>query len=70
MRRLRRGVDGRVTVCIGVAVWDKTQGPATIDALLRRADRALYAAKAAGRDTVCTADAPVRAALQITARVA
>ena len=64
------GVDGRVTVSIGVAVWDETQGPATIDALLRRADRALYAAKAAGRDTVCTADAPVRAALQTTARVA
>jgi diguanylate cyclase (GGDEF)-like protein len=40
----------RLTVSIGVAVYP-TDGQ-TVDALLERADRAMYAAKAAGRDRV------------------
>lgn len=39
----------RVTVSIGVAVID---GPGTVDALLAKADRALYRAKRRGRDRV------------------
>ena len=46
-------LDGKtipVTVSIGLAEW---QGPAdTPDALIRRADQALYAAKRAGRNRV------------------
>jgi diguanylate cyclase (GGDEF)-like protein len=43
-----------VTVSIGLAEW---QGDKS-DALVRRADAALYKAKAAGRDTIHRADAP------------
>lgn len=47
------GVDLRVTASIGVAGW---QGPGeSLDMLLHRADTALYAAKAAGRDRVVPA---------------
>jgi diguanylate cyclase (GGDEF)-like protein len=48
--------DLRVTISVGIA----TLGPdgATTDALLRRADEALYRAKAAGRDRVASASAP------------
>lgn len=48
------GVDLRVTASIGVAGW---QGPGeSLDMLLHRADTALYAAKAAGRDRVMAAN--------------
>jgi GGDEF domain-containing protein len=40
----------RLTVSIGVAVYPADGG--TVDDLLLRADRAMYAAKAAGRDRV------------------
>jgi diguanylate cyclase (GGDEF)-like protein len=45
-----------LTGSLGVAVLGD-DGPDT-DALLAAADRAMYAAKAAGRDRVCTTDAP------------
>ena len=48
-----RGAPVRVTISIGIAVADpQDSGAETLDALLQRADRALYAAKADGRDQV------------------
>ncbi|WP_433790303.1 GGDEF domain-containing protein [Actinoplanes sp. CA-252034] len=47
------------TFSAGLAVWD---GVETSDELLQRADTALYAAKAAGRNRVETADQPSRLA--------
>lgn len=50
-----RGVDpGTQTISIGHAVWD---GVETAAELLARADAALFAAKAGGRDRVCPAPA-------------
>jgi len=51
--------DGRIhfTVSIGVAEA-VTDGCPTLDAMLAAADRRLYAAKQAGRNRVCAADAP------------
>lgn len=43
------GSDRPVTVSLGVATWRAGESP---EALLRRADRAMYRAKAAGRDRV------------------
>ncbi len=40
------------TVSLGVATWDRSEDQ---EALLARADAAVYAAKSAGRDTVCVA---------------
>jgi diguanylate cyclase (GGDEF)-like protein len=40
-----------VTVSIGVATAG-SESPETFDSLLQRADRAMYSAKAAGRDCV------------------
>jgi diguanylate cyclase (GGDEF)-like protein len=45
----RRDVRVTPTASIGVATWVKGE---TVDSLLERADRALYAAKAAGRNSV------------------
>jgi diguanylate cyclase (GGDEF)-like protein/PAS domain S-box-containing protein len=45
------GRRGMVTISAGVAVADAS-GPATVEDLIARADAALYAAKAAGRDRV------------------
>lgn len=43
---------GIVTVSIGAATFDPSRAPIEIGDLLRRADEALYGAKAAGRDRV------------------
>ncbi|MBO3736833.1 GGDEF domain-containing protein [Actinoplanes flavus] len=43
------------TVSVGVAIWDGTE---TVSELAGRADAALYAAKAAGRDTIVFAPSP------------
>lgn len=51
------GPNGRVTVSLGVAVR-LAESFDTPRALLARADTALYAAKAAGRDRTCLAEAP------------
>jgi diguanylate cyclase (GGDEF)-like protein len=56
--RLRAATPGRETCSAGVARWD---GAESVDALVGRADRALYAAKAAGRDRT-VADHPRLAA--------
>jgi two-component system cell cycle response regulator len=50
------GEDLGVTVSIGTATWEPGEPP---EVLLRRADDALYAAKAAGRDRVHSAPASV-----------
>ncbi len=52
--RLRAAVPGDATCSIGVAEWD---GHEDADALLARADAALYAAKRTGRDRVTPARA-------------
>jgi diguanylate cyclase (GGDEF)-like protein len=55
--RLRHVTPAGQTFSAGVAVWD---GSETSDEIVARADKALYAAKAAGRNrTVVAADAPV-----------
>jgi diguanylate cyclase (GGDEF)-like protein len=48
----------RITVSVGVATYDPTD-PCDSDELVRRADTALYAAKAAGKNTVRAHDAGV-----------
>jgi diguanylate cyclase (GGDEF)-like protein len=50
--RLRRAMPGDQTCSAGVAEWDGREHP---DAVIRRADEALYAAKAAGRDRTLAA---------------
>jgi diguanylate cyclase (GGDEF)-like protein len=50
--RLRAATPGAQTCSAGIAVWDGREHP---DALIRRADDALYAAKAAGRDRATVA---------------
>ena len=50
------GVQLRITVSIGMATWETEEPP---ELLLRRADDALYAAKAAGRDRALSAPASV-----------
>jgi diguanylate cyclase (GGDEF)-like protein len=49
-----RASDLRVTVSIGVAA--RTAGDAHVEAVVGRADRALYRAKAAGRNCVESAE--------------
>jgi diguanylate cyclase (GGDEF)-like protein len=50
------GIPLALTVSLGVATWEPEEPP---ELLLRRADDALYAAKAAGRDRVLGAPATV-----------
>lgn len=45
-------IGARITASFGVAACDPREGPATPENLIGRADAALYAAKAAGRDRV------------------
>jgi two-component system cell cycle response regulator len=52
------GGDVPLTVSVGVAAWDGE----SLEALVERADRALYAAKAAGRDRVAVDARPAHAA--------
>jgi diguanylate cyclase (GGDEF)-like protein len=56
---LRLAADGgpeRITVSIGVAVYDPENPDPSVASLLSRADTALYTAKRAGRDCVIMAD--------------
>tara|TARA_A100001391_G_scaffold65878_2_gene41462 strand:- start:5019 stop:6884 length:1866 start_codon:yes stop_codon:yes gene_type:complete len=48
---------GAVTASLGVAEYDLSKGPTTPEGLVRRADGALYSAKAAGRNKVMAAAA-------------
>jgi diguanylate cyclase (GGDEF)-like protein len=50
--RLRAAIPAGRSVSVGIASWDGFEGA---DALVARADRALYAAKAAGRDRAVVA---------------
>jgi diguanylate cyclase (GGDEF)-like protein/PAS domain S-box-containing protein len=52
---LDRSETGLLTASVGVATRSADAGPATAEELLREADEALYAAKAAGRDRVVAA---------------
>ena len=54
----REGVDVRVTVSVGVALDTSEQRAQSADDLVDAADRALYAAKRAGRDRVTSATRP------------
>ncbi|MCY1144319.1 GGDEF domain-containing protein [Actinoplanes sp. Pm04-4] len=53
LERLRMVTPAGQTFSAGQAQWDGTE---TSEALIARADVALYAAKAAGRDRICTAE--------------
>ncbi|MEZ5116838.1 MAG: diguanylate cyclase [Candidatus Nanopelagicales bacterium] len=54
LERLRRATPAPATVSVGLAEWDGHEPP---ESLVARADAALYAAKAAGRDRVEVAPA-------------
>ncbi|MES3013300.1 MAG: GGDEF domain-containing protein [Pseudomonadota bacterium] len=66
LREVVRGADANacapMTVSVGVAVAQSADEPA--DAVIARADAALYRAKAAGRDRVVLADPPTPTGLQ------
>ena len=56
--RMRAALPDAQTCSVGVATWDSRE---TLAQLLQRADDAMYAAKAAGRDRVHTASKERRA---------
>jgi len=60
--RHRRSTGGLVTVSVGVALSSGADGPADVEVLVARADTALYAAKAAGRDRIMLSDAETKTA--------
>ena len=62
--RLRAQVPGGETASAGVAAWDRKE---TATTLLQRADAALYAAKAAGRNKTMEADAAIAATAAVGA---
>jgi diguanylate cyclase (GGDEF)-like protein len=47
--------DPTATVSCGIADWHQKDGRTSVDSLFHRADMALYEAKRAGKNTVCTA---------------
>ncbi len=53
------GAGGTLTLSAGIAAFDPDEAPTT-EELLRRADAALYRAKAAGRNQIALADSPTR----------
>ncbi|MET0426200.1 MAG: diguanylate cyclase [Actinoplanes sp.] len=55
VERLRGATPLDQTFSAGLALWD---GVETSESLIARADTALYAAKSAGRDRICTATVP------------
>ena len=57
--RLRAATPLEQTFSAGMAIWDYEESS---DDLVARADVALYAAKAAGRNRTCLADEPLRTA--------
>ena len=59
VERLRRRVPQGQTCSIGLALWEPQESSWE---LVRRADEALYAAKAGGRDRVAWAESRVDAA--------
>jgi diguanylate cyclase (GGDEF)-like protein len=61
VERLRAATPHGVTCSAGIAVWD---GAESGDALFRRADKALYSAKAEGRDRSLVAEPDAAARLQ------
>jgi diguanylate cyclase (GGDEF)-like protein len=61
--RLRTALPNGVTCSVGVADWNGTE---TAEELVARADVALYAAKAAGRDRTVLAPAPAHAVVSST----
>jgi diguanylate cyclase (GGDEF)-like protein len=56
LRLASQGGPERITISIGVAVFDPASPDPNVAALLSRADAALYRAKNAGRDCVLMAD--------------
>ncbi|MDO8361124.1 MAG: diguanylate cyclase [Devosia sp.] len=48
--RYARGIGGKLTVSVGLAILDEADGALSVSDLVRRADEALYDAKDAGRD--------------------
>jgi two-component system, sensor histidine kinase LadS len=53
------GPGGMLTLSAGIAAFDPDEAP-TAEDLLKRADAALYRAKAAGRNQLALADSPAR----------
>jgi len=62
LERLRGVTPRSQTFSAGVACWDRQE---ISDELVARADRALYAAKAAGRDRVTVGARPAAAAQEL-----
>ncbi len=66
LERVRAATPGNETFSAGVATWD---GAETSDELVARADAALYATKAAGRDRIMSGDPSGNAGLPAVTEV-